>query len=77
LTKKGVKFIKNKVGSLKSFVNDYENFDIIFNCLGLGAIEFCDDKKLVSMRGQMIRVKAPWIKHFYYAEDDDMYIIPK
>ena len=38
------------------FVNEQANYDVVFNCLGFGAIEFCEDKKLVPIRGQMIRV---------------------
>ena len=49
--------MNKKVTTLKNFVNENSNYDVIFNCLGLGAIEFCNDDKLVSMRGQMIRVR--------------------
>ena len=56
LISKGVTFLNQKVTTLKDFVAENSNYDVIFNCLGLGAITFCDDPKLVSMRGQMIRV---------------------
>lgn len=74
LMKKGVRFYKQKLDTLNSFVAQ-NNYDIIFNCLGLGNISFCNDKKMVPIRGQMIRVTAPWIKHFYFT-DDLCYIIP-
>ena len=73
--KKGVKFTQRKIGKMQDFVNE-NDYDIVFNCLGFGSIEFCDDKLLRPIRGQMIRVHAPWIKHFYYT-DDNCYIIPK
>lgn len=72
---KGAQFEKKTLSTLSKFV-DQNNFDIIFNCLGLGNISFCDDTKMVPIRGQMIRVNAPWIKHFYFT-DDLCYIIPK
>ncbi|CAF0966012.1 unnamed protein product [Brachionus calyciflorus] len=75
LNSKGVHFKKQKITSQDNFLSEYPQYDIIFNCLGFGSIEFCNDKQMVPIRGQMIRVKAPWIKHFYYT-DDNCYIIP-
>jgi len=69
-----VKFEHKKLSTLRDFIEN-SSYDVVFNCLGLGNIEFCGDKKLVPIRGQMIRVNAPWIKHFYYT-DDNCYIIP-
>jgi hypothetical protein len=53
-----------------------DSYDIVLNCIGYGAKEVCNDNLLHAIRGQMIRVRAPWIKHFYYT-DDDCYMIPK
>ena len=50
-------------------------FDVIVNCTGLGAKFLCDDFKLVPIRGQVLKVAAPWIKMAYYA-DYDTYIVP-
>jgi hypothetical protein len=55
LKQKGVTFVEKKLDKLESFVTD-NDFDIIFNCLGLGNIQFCDDKHMTPHRGQMIRV---------------------
>ncbi|RWS07293.1 D-aspartate oxidase-like protein [Dinothrombium tinctorium] len=51
-----------------------KDFDAIVNCSGLGAKNLLNDWRLVPIRGQVIKVKAPWIKHFYFA--DGAYIIP-
>lgn len=60
------------VESLEELAHDY---DIVMNCTGLRAGDIVEDTKLVPLRGQVYRVKAPWIKHFYYA-DLDTYILP-
>ncbi len=44
--------------------------------MGYGAKEVCNDSLIRPIRGQTIRVRAPWIKHFYYT-NDDCYMIPK
>ncbi len=66
LISKGVTFLNQKVTTLKDFVAENSNYDVIFNCLGLGAITFCDDQKLVSMRGQMIRVFTLFYSEKFY-----------
>lgn len=48
--------------------------DVIVNCAGLGARSLAGDKELVPLRGQVIRVRAPWIKTCFFA--DDTYVIP-
>lgn len=65
------KVITQKIKDLK----DFGNYDIIINCLGLGAKEICNDRKLIPIRGQVLKVSAPWLKNFFYA-DYDTYIIP-
>ncbi|XP_066253963.1 D-aspartate oxidase [Euwallacea similis] len=51
------------------------NYDVIVNCTGLGAKFLCNDHQLVPIRGQVTKVKAPWLKTFFYG-DLDTYIIP-
>ncbi|OAD53832.1 D-aspartate oxidase [Eufriesea mexicana] len=68
----GTKLIKKKLNSLTELVSDW---DLIMNCTGLGARFLCNDRRLVSIRGQLIKVKAPWVKTFFYGELDT-YIIP-
>lgn len=48
--------------------------DVIVNCAGFGARFLAGDRELLPLRGQVIRVKAPWIKTALYA--DDTYVIP-
>ncbi|XP_050445363.1 D-aspartate oxidase [Cataglyphis hispanica] len=68
----GVTFEQKKLNSFKELS---DKFDIIINCTGLGARKLCDDRRLVSIRGQVLKVRAPWIKTFFYGELDT-YVIP-
>ena len=51
-------------------------YDLVINCAGLGtqSIEDIHDPNLVAVRGQVIRVRAPWIRHAVLSED--FYILP-
>lgn len=53
LQKAGVTFKQRTLNSLKELTGEY---DIIMNCTGLGARKLCDDKRLVSLRGQVLKV---------------------
>jgi len=48
--------------------------DVAVNCTGLGARWLCNDTEVLPIRGQVLRVEAPWIKTVLYA--DDVYLIP-
>jgi len=62
--------------TLKSFEELVGQYDIVVNCMGLRAKELLpDDHLLQPNRGQVLRVKAPWIKHFIYV-DNECWIIP-
>ncbi|XP_055609877.1 D-aspartate oxidase isoform X2 [Uranotaenia lowii] len=69
----GGQIVTEKVDNLRDLAG--RNFDIIVNCTGMGAKKLCADHKLVPIRGQVIKVKAPWVKMAFYA-DYDTYIIP-
>ncbi|CAH1108643.1 unnamed protein product [Psylliodes chrysocephalus] len=64
--------IHQRVDSLPSLG---EKYDIVVNCAGLGSQTLCNDDELVPVRGQVIKVDAPWLKMFFYA-DSSTYIIP-
>ncbi|XP_054285676.1 D-aspartate oxidase-like [Macrosteles quadrilineatus] len=69
---RGVSVVRQHVDSLAQLQSQY---DVVLNCSGLGSKLLLGDHKLVPIRGQVIKVHAPWVKHFYYA-DYDTYIIP-
>ncbi|XP_076249229.1 D-amino acid oxidase 1 [Calliopsis andreniformis] len=72
LKEDGAKLMVKKLNSLNELASDW---NLIMNCTGLGARSLCNDRCLVSIRGQVIKVKAPWMKTFFYGELDT-YIIP-
>ncbi|XP_075976028.1 D-amino acid oxidase 1 [Anticarsia gemmatalis] len=71
IVEKGAKLVNGKVESFASL----SNFDLVFNCAGMGAKYLCNDHDLVPIRGQVIKVRAPWVKMAFYG-DYDTYIIP-
>ncbi|XP_034828751.1 D-aspartate oxidase [Maniola hyperantus] len=66
---------KIDVKKIDSFASLLSKFDLVFNCTGLGAKMLCGDHDLVALRGQVIKVKAPWLKMAFYG-DYDTYMIP-
>lgn len=71
---KGGHILKRKLSSLEELVGQY---DVVVNCTGLGSMDLLGDEKLIPNRGHLIKVKAPWLKHFVYTGDDyTCYIIP-
>nr|XP_022342648.1 D-aspartate oxidase-like [Crassostrea virginica]XP_022342649.1 D-aspartate oxidase-like [Crassostrea virginica]XP_022342650.1 D-aspartate oxidase-like [Crassostrea virginica] len=63
----------------KKRVSDINEFqgrcDVLVNCSALGSRELFGDKNIYPNRGQLLRVKAPWINYSIYT-DNDAYIIP-
>ena len=55
-------------------------YDVIINyCLGLGAGKLVNDENIRPARGQVVLVRAPWIKHFVMNDKIDYklsYILP-
>lgn len=68
---KGGKIVDRKIDGFSSLAE----YDLVFNCTGMGAKYLCNDYDLVPIRGQVIKVRAPWLKHAFYG-DYDTYIIP-
>ncbi|XP_043229827.1 D-aspartate oxidase-like [Amphibalanus amphitrite] len=56
-------------------LRELAGYDIVANCSGLGAKRLLNDRRLVPLRGQVYKVKAPWIKTFLYC-GEDTYVIP-
>ena len=52
---------ERKVNNLSELIGSY---DIIINCTGLGARELANDPLVYPVRGHIVSVSAPWIKHF-------------
>ena len=68
----GGKFEQRKV---KSF-DEFRDAALIINCTGLGGKEL-GDEKMHPIRGQISKVRAPWIYYIYIDDaDDGNYIIP-
>lgn len=61
--------------TINTFTELTGKYDVVVNCTGLGAKYLCNDKKLIPIRGQVLKVHAPWVKTFFYGEYDT-YIIP-
>uniref|UniRef100_T1IJ22 FAD dependent oxidoreductase domain-containing protein n=1 Tax=Strigamia maritima TaxID=126957 RepID=T1IJ22_STRMM len=68
----GGKILKQRINSLDELFGEC---DVVVNCSGFGAKYLCNDSRVVPIRGQVIKVKAPWIKEFVYG-DYDTYICP-
>jgi len=55
-------------------------YDIIVNCTGLGSRQLVNDPELYPVRGQVIIVKAPWVKAAFAEETEDgilTYVLPR
>ncbi|RUS84251.1 hypothetical protein EGW08_008003 [Elysia chlorotica] len=56
-----------------------QDCDILINCCGLSSRHLFKDEKIKPVRGQVWKVKAPWIKHFYIFDEhlsEHPYILP-
>ncbi|XP_071519330.1 D-aspartate oxidase [Panulirus ornatus] len=69
---RGGRVIERHLESLEQLAG---HFDVVCNCTGYGARDLCADLSVTPIRGQVFKVRAPWIKNFMY-EDYDTYIVP-
>jgi glycine/D-amino acid oxidase-like deaminating enzyme len=55
-----------------------EGWDVVINCCGLGSRDLLPDPHCYPIRGQILRVRAPWVNQCVFAEfpDETSYIIP-
>lgn len=59
-----------------SSLDDLSGFDLIVNCSGIGSKTLAHDDAVYSVRGQVLKVHAPWIQHFVRDGDGKTYIYP-
>uniref|UniRef100_A0A8B9M1S3 D-aspartate oxidase n=1 Tax=Astyanax mexicanus TaxID=7994 RepID=A0A8B9M1S3_ASTMX len=59
--KAGGQIKREKVTDLQQLVNSY---DVIVNCSGLGSRLLVGDEGVYPVRGQILKVHAPWVKNF-------------
>lgn len=52
------------------------SFDIVINCSGLGSRQLAGDLEIFPVRGQLLKVQAPWVKHFIRDGSGLTYIYP-
>ena len=61
-------------------INDLEelsDFDVVVNCSGLGANQLVGDETVQPLRGQVMRVWAPWLRICLLDDEDDgNYVLP-
>lgn len=69
----GGQIIHEKVTDLHKLALKY---DAIMNCSGLGSRFLVKDEEVYPVRGQMLKVSAPWLKNFIRDGDGNTYIYP-
>ncbi|XP_072546464.1 D-aspartate oxidase-like [Salminus brasiliensis] len=66
--KAGGQIKREKVTDLQQLISSY---DVIVNCSGIGSRHLVGDKGVYPVRGQILKVYAPWLKHFLGGGDGD------
>ncbi|XP_017522632.2 D-aspartate oxidase isoform X2 [Manis javanica] len=73
IKKDGGRILTRRIGSLWEL---YPSFDVLVNCSGLGSRQLVGDSKIFPVRGQVLKVQAPWVKHFIRDGSGLTYIYP-
>lgn len=72
----GGKFERRKIFKIDDLAS--EHYDLVINCTGLSSKYLVEDNDVRPIRGQVARVKAPWVFHTIMDDSDDgNYLIPK
>ncbi|KAM3594687.1 uncharacterized protein V6R79_012218 [Siganus canaliculatus] len=64
---------QRRINNLEELSNSY---DLIVNCSGLGSKTLVGDSGVYPVRGQVLKMEAPWLKHFIRDGDGKTYIYP-
>jgi len=77
----GGDIVETTVDSLEELAGIY---DVVVNCSGMRARELVNDSSMDPVRGQVLRVYAPWVKHAHIRDIKDLsshgrycYILPQ
>ena len=79
-----IKKIKENGGLIVQYkvesLSELSGYDIVINCTGLGARELVGDESLFPVQGQLVVVKAPWVKTMHHNREHDLsniaYVLP-
>uniref|UniRef100_A0A1A9X595 FAD dependent oxidoreductase domain-containing protein n=1 Tax=Glossina brevipalpis TaxID=37001 RepID=A0A1A9X595_9MUSC len=74
--RQGGRILEQKIENIYNFIK-VTDYDVVINCVGLGALKLLNDTNMYPIRGQVSRIKAPWLYSVLLDESDDgNYIIP-
>jgi len=71
--KAGGEVQQRTVSSLQELAGHY---DLVINCSGLGSRALAGDGQVRPVRGQVLKVQAPWLSHFIREGDGETYVYP-
>uniref|UniRef100_A0A1I8HUU8 DAO domain-containing protein n=1 Tax=Macrostomum lignano TaxID=282301 RepID=A0A1I8HUU8_9PLAT len=66
---------RQRVNSLSEIL-DGSSCRLLFNCSGLGAAQLAKDPNVYPIRGQVFKVRAPWLKRAVIGPNGETYIYP-